>query len=127
VFVFAANPWADGTRALQIISTTVVRIQRYTTSRLRYQGIYLARPSGDSLLVDTLRAHFRAQQEDTVENVQLRRERDSAALDKTFPNGAADLSGPPEFIIADPDLTELENLFSMPDQRHESDSDERDD
>lgn len=69
VFVFAANPRADGTRELQIISTTVVGIQQYTTARLRYQGIYLARPSGDSLLMDTLRAHFRAQQEDTVERL----------------------------------------------------------
>jgi hypothetical protein len=127
VFVFAANPRADGTRELQIISTTVVGIQRYTTSRLRYQGIYLARPSGDSLLMDTLRAHFRAQQEDTVERFNYVGSRIRPPWTKHFPNGAADVSDPPEFIIADPDLAELENLFSMPDPRHESAPDERDD
>jgi hypothetical protein len=77
--------------------------------------------------MDTLRAHFRAQQEDTVERFKYVGSGIRPPWTKHFPNGASDLSGPPEFIIADADLAELENLFSMPDPRHESDSDERDD
>ena len=38
---------------------------------------------------------------------------------KKFPNGADDLANPPEFIIADPDMAELEKLFSISDPRSE--------
>ena len=39
---------------------------------------------------------------------------------RNFPNGAGDLASPPEFIIADPDLVQLEKLFSIPDPRSEA-------
>src|SRR5436309_26829 len=70
VFVFSAEPRDDGTRVLRIISTTVVGIQRYTTTRLRYQGVYVVQPEGDSVLMETLRAHYRAQLQDTMERLQ---------------------------------------------------------
>ncbi|SRR6266545_3747980 len=124
VFVFSAEPLDDGTRVLRIISTTVVGIQRYTTTRLLYQGVYPAHaPEGeedDGLLMDTLRAHFRAQQEDTMERLQSMGSTLAPPWTRNFPNGAGDLASPPEFIIADPDLTQLENLFSIPDPRSES-------
>jgi len=41
-----------------------------------------------------------------------------------FPNGAGDLASPPEFVITDPDLTELEKLFSLPDRRFETEGDD---
>jgi hypothetical protein len=121
VFVFSAEPLEDGSRALRVISTTVVGIQRYTTTRLRYQGIYIAQASGDSLLMDTLRAHYRAQQEDTMERFQSVASGLPPRWIRGFPNGAGDLTDPPEFIITDPDLTELEKLFSVPDPRFEAD------
>jgi len=39
---------------------------------------------------------------------------------KSSPNGAGDLASPPEFMIADPDLEELEKLFSVPDPRSDA-------
>ncbi len=42
---------------------------------------------------------------------------------KNFTNGAGDLASPPEIVIADPDLAELEKLFSAPDPRFETDGD----
>ena len=38
--------------------------------------------------------------------------------------GAGDLASPPEFIIADPDLAQLEELFSIADPRSEADADD---
>lgn len=121
VFVFSAEPLDDGTRALRIISTTVFGIQRYTTTRLRYQGVYPAQAAADSLLMDTLRGHYRAQQEDTMERFQSVGNALPLRWTRNFPNGAGDLADPPEFIIADPDLEQLEKLFSVPDPRSESD------
>ena len=46
VFVFTAEPLDDGTRVLRIISTTVLGVQRYTTTRLRYQSVYPAEADG---------------------------------------------------------------------------------
>jgi hypothetical protein len=119
VFVFSAEPLEDASRALRIVSTTVVGIQRYTTTRLRYQGVHIASPAGDSLLMETLRAHYRAQQEDTLERFMSVGGALPLRWTKSFPNGAGDLASPPEFIIADPDLAELEKLFSVPDPRPE--------
>jgi hypothetical protein len=82
IFVFSAEPLEDGTRALRVLSTTVLGIQRYTTTRLRYQGVYAAQPDGESLLMDTLRAHYRAQQQDG----------DSDDVDQSF-RSDADQSG----------------------------------
>ena len=124
VFVFSAEPLDDGSRVLRIVSTTVVGIQRYTTTRLQYQGIYLAKPAGDSLLMETLRAHYRAQQEDTLERSMSVGSALPLRWTKNFPNGAGDLASPPEFIMADPDLAELEKLFSTPDPRSEAEGDD---
>lgn len=117
IFVFAAEPLGDGKMALRPVSTTVVGIQRYTTTRLRYQGVHVANPAGEGLLMDTLRAHYRAQQEDTIERLMSVGEALPLRWTKSFPNGAGDLADPPEFVIADPDLAELEKLFSLPDHR----------
>ena len=117
IFVFEAESQYDGSLLLRAISTTVVGIQRYTTKRLRYQGIYVAvNPSEHPVLSDTLRSHFRAQEQDL-------RERMNATWGpklrwtKDFPNGAGDLTSLAEFVINDPDLDALENLFSVPDPR----------
>ena len=124
IFVFSAESLDDGTRALRVISTTVVGIQRYTTTRLRYQGIYPAHAVGDNLLMETLRAHYHAQQEDTMERIQSVGGALPLRWTRNFPNGAGDLASPPEFIIADPDLAQLEELFSIPDPRPAADDDE---
>ena len=120
VFVFSAEPLEDGSRVLRIVSTTVAGIQRYTTTRLQYQGFHIVNPAGDSLLMDTLRAHYRARQEDTLERLMSLGGTLPLRWTKKFPNGAGDLACPPEFVIADPDLVELENLFSKPDPRTEA-------
>jgi len=124
VFVFSAEALDDGTRALRVVSTTVLGIQRYTTTRLRYQGVYPAFADGESLLMDTLRAHYRAQQQDTIERLGSIGSGFPPPWIRNFPNGAGDLADPPEFIIADPDLEQLEKLFSVPDPRAEADEDE---
>lgn len=124
VFVFAAEPLGDGGVALRIISTTVLGIQRYTTTRLKYQGVHIANPPGEGLLMETLRAHYRAHQEDTLERFMSVGEALPLRWTKSFPNGAGDLANPPEFVITDPDLAELEKLFSLPDARFETGGDE---
>jgi hypothetical protein len=126
VFIFGAEPLDDGTRALRIISTTVLGIQRYITTRLLYQGVYPAHAEGDSLLMETLRAHYRAQQEDTMERFHSVGSALPLRWTRNFPNGAGDLVDLPEFIITDPDLEQLERLFSVPDPRSEAaDDDEK--
>lgn len=67
VFVFTSQPQEDGSLLLRVASTTLVEIQRYTTTRLRYQGVYVSRPDDNHVVAETLRAHFRAEQEDTVQ------------------------------------------------------------
>jgi hypothetical protein len=120
IFVFEAEPLADGSMALRIVSTTVVGIQRYTTTRLQYQGVHISKPDGEGLLMETLRAHYRAQQEDTLERFTSVGSALPLRWTKSFPNGAGDLTSPPEIIIADPDLAELERLFSLPAARLET-------
>jgi hypothetical protein len=122
VFVFAAEPLGDGRMALRTVSTTIVGIQRYTTTRLKYQGVRMANPARDNLLMETLRAHYRAKQEDTLERFISVGSAMPLRWTKSFPNGAGDLTSPPEFVIADPDLAELEKLFSIPDPRFETES-----
>lgn len=117
IFVFEAEPLGDGSTALRSVSTTVVGIQRYTTTRLRYQGVHIASTPGDGLLMETVRAHYRAQQEDTVERLMSVGGALPLRWTKRFPNGAGDLADPPEFVVADSDLQELEKLFSLPDPR----------
>lgn len=123
-FVFEAEPLGDGRMALRPVSTTVVGIQRFTTTRLRYQGVHIANPPGDGLLIETLRAHYRAQQEDTLERFMSVGSAATLRWTKSFPNGAGALADPPEFVIADPDLAELEKLFSLPDPRFGSEGSE---
>lgn len=121
VFVFEAEPLDDGRMALRTVSTTVCGIQRCTTTRLRYQGVHITRTPGKGLLIETLRAHYRAQQEDTMERLMSVGGAMPLRWTKSFPNGAGDLASPPEFMIADPYLAELEKLFSLPDLRREID------
>lgn len=120
VFVFAAEPSREGMMALRTVSTTVVGIQRYTTTRLRYQGVHTAKTPVEGLLMETLRAHYRAQQEDTLERFMSVSSNVPLRWTKSFPNGAGDLTSPPEFVISDPDLAELEKLFSLRDPRFET-------
>jgi hypothetical protein len=122
IFVFAVEQLGDGRVALRTISTTVVGIQRYTTTRLKYQGVHMANAPGESLLLETLRAHYRAQQEDTLERFMSVGSAVPLRWTKSFPNGAGDLTSPPEFVIADRNLAELEKLFSLPDPRFETES-----
>lgn len=124
VFVLDAEPLGDGRMALRIVSTTVLGVQRYTTTRLGYQGVHLAAPSGEGMLIQMLRAHYRAQQEDTLQRLSSVGGALPLRWTKSFPNGAGDLASPPEFVIADPDLAELEKLFSLPDPRRKIDGGE---
>lgn len=118
VFVFSAESQTDGSLRLRVTSTTVLGIQRYTTARLFLQGVYLMEKLHEHhLFSETLRAHFRAEQKllhERMESVGLY----GMHLDwfkKHFPNGAGDLSSPPEFVIADPDFEALEKLFNRHD------------
>jgi hypothetical protein len=121
IFVFSAKPLDDGTLLLRATSTTVVGIRRDTTIRMRHQGIYLTKGATRTILSQTLRAHFRAQQEGINERLASIGSSINPRWTKNFPNGAGDLVSPPEFVMADPDLTELERLFSTPDPRSEID------
>ena len=124
IFVFEAEPLGDGRMALRPASTTVVGIQRYTTTRLRYQGVHKASAPSEGLLLETLRAHYRAQQEDMTERLMSVGSKIPLRWTKSFPNGAGDLADPPEFVIADPEFAELEKLFSLPDTRFGTEDDE---
>jgi hypothetical protein len=121
VFVFIAESQKDGHLLLRVASTTVVGIQRYTTTRLRYQGVYVtSTPNESSLLAETLRAHFRADQEFFAKCVEAAAPfAPPLPWYKDFRNGAGDLSSPPEFAMSDPELEELEKLFNTPDTRSE--------
>lgn len=70
VFVFTAESQNDGRLLLRAASTTVVGIQRFTTKRLRYQGIQLFSPKAGDFLGKTLQAHYRAQHEDVLEGLE---------------------------------------------------------
>lgn len=120
IFVFAGEPLGNGSMALRIVSTTVLGIQRYTTTRLSYQGVHISAPEGEDLLMETLRAHYRAQQVDTLERLGSIGSALPLRWTMSFPNGAGDLANQPEIIIADPDLAELERLFSLPGPRFET-------
>lgn len=118
VFVFSAESQGDGTLVLQPISTTVVGIQRYTTARLRYQGVHLIKNlDGFPLVAGTLLSHYKGVQTDLDERFRSIGSRFPLRWTMDFPNGAGDLSEVPQFVITDPDIEELERLFSAPDQR----------
>ena len=68
------------------------------------------------LVTETLRAHFRVCCENIDEFLSSGlRPRPARSWIKKFPNGAGDLRNPLEFVIADPDVEELEKLFDTPD------------
>jgi hypothetical protein len=70
IFVFTAESQDDGKLFLRVASTTVVGVQRHTTKRLQYQGVYVNPNVTDSdVLMETLRAHYRAAQQDTFERI----------------------------------------------------------
>lgn len=71
------------------------------------------------ILSDTLRAHFRAKQEDLNERLTSISSAHQLRWTKDFPNGAGDLANRPEFVIDDPDLADLEKLFFAQDLRPE--------
>jgi hypothetical protein len=118
VFVFSAESQNDGSLRLRVTSTTLLGIQRYTTARLRGQGVYVMEKLHEhGLFSETLRAHFRAEQKlllERMESVGLHGMHLSW-FKKHFANEAGDLSSPPEFVIADPDFEELEKLFKPQD------------
>jgi hypothetical protein len=76
-------------------------------------------PKANPLLLETLKAHFRARQEDLEERLTAVPRPYSLRWTRDFPNGAGDLANRPAFVIADPDLADLEKLFSAPDPRSE--------
>lgn len=118
VFVYSAEPHEDGSLLLRVVSTTVLGIQRYTTTRLRYQGVYaIPERHMNTLLWETLRAHYRANQDDTLERVTAATIGVRLPWSKNFWNGAGELASSPEFLVADPDLEELERLFRIRDPR----------
>lgn len=124
VFVYDVESQDDGTIRLCSISTTLVGIQRYTIRRLIYQGIYVARQlDKDQLLFATLRAHYRAEEQDFMETLssvygpKMR-------WTKNYPNGAGDLSTPFEFVIEDPDLADLNALFNLGTQEEDGEKGE---
>jgi hypothetical protein len=127
VFVYEAESDQEGALSLRAVSTTVAGIQRFTTKRLRGQGIYVeSNPKENVILWGTLRAHFRAQEQ------ELRERLNSISGPKLrwtmdFPNGAGDLATLAEFVIEDPDLAALEGLLSKPDPRPQQDDNEEDD
>ena len=123
VFVFTVEPHEDGCLLLRVASTTVVGIQRYTTKRLYLQGVDVtSKPNESGLLTETLRAHFRAQEQDTSARLGSIGPRGMPLgwFKKHFPNGAGVLPSPPEFVVSDPELEELEKLFKTPDTRSAS-------
>ena len=117
-FVLRTEPSGQGDLMLHIASSTVVGIQRYTTTRLKYQGIYLApNPRPDGLLVELLRAHYRGEEEDTFERLSSISGLPLRWTKRWYANGAGDLQNPPQFSISDPEIDELNKLFSLRDDR----------
>ena len=125
VFVFSVQSGEDGNLLLRVTSTTVVGIQRYTTKRISDQGVYvISALDENSLITETLRAHFRAWRKLMQERVDAIPLGPQVPLhwNKQFENGAGDLDSPPEFVISDPELEELDKLFNARDPLAESDN-----
>ena len=121
VFVFEVISQGDGTLLLRVVSTTVTGIQRYTTKRLIFQGIYMADASDTQQIpFETLRAHFREQEQDVRERINAS-SGPGLPWKKAFPNGAGDSVSPMEFVIDDPDVTALNALFSISDLQEDDD------
>jgi len=84
VFAFSAEPVDDGSRVLRIISTTVVGIQRYTTTRLQYQGIHLAKPGGGQLAHGDPSCALSCATGGHTGKVYVGRQHTSASMDQEF-------------------------------------------
>jgi hypothetical protein len=126
VFVFAMEPGEHGNSSLRVLSTTVAGIQRFTTKRLHYQGIYVEpAPTPGGVLLETLRSHYRACEEDTKRRMMSIHGPLLPYWANHFPNGAGDLTDPPEFVIADPEIAELERLFNTPDSGEKADGENK--
>lgn len=110
IFVYRTEPTLEGTRTLEIASTTIAPIQRYSLRRMAATGIYLLRSAEEhGLAMHTIRAHFRAARHEMYYRLasqggRLLRWQDS------FRNGAGDMEQP-AYVIRDPDLEGLERLF----------------
>jgi hypothetical protein len=118
IFVFAAESQCDDTLLLRVLSTSVFGIQRYTTKRLQNQRVDLIRkPDEHEIFARTLRAHYLAQEQLLHERLGYMGLSVTRRWTNDYPNGAGDLPSPPEFVISDPDLPDLEKLFSIPDPR----------
>lgn len=88
ILVLASQPQEDGSLLLRVVFTTLVGIQYSTKTMLFDQGVYHA--AGEHHIVaETLRAHFRAAQEDPWTKTHF----------------------PTEFVIRDLDFEDLEQLF----------------
>ena len=128
VFVIQTEPDGSGNLILNAASSTVVGIQRYTVTRLRYQGIYvMSNPGPNGLLCELLRAHYRAEQEDTLERFSTISALPMPWTKKWYSNSAGDLQNALQFSIADPDIEELNKLFSLGDSRPDRSGDIDDD
>ena len=130
VFVYAAESQENTTQLLHILSTTVVGIQRYTTSRLRRSGssVWFV-PDLDEIdfLAETLRAHFRWVKDDTHQRIASMGGRLLLFSKEFFPNGAGDSSDLPELVMRDPDMEQLETLLDTTAHDTESESGGADD
>jgi hypothetical protein len=120
VFVLSVEPLGDGTLRLTVLSTTVLGVQRYTTTRLRHQGVHImVALNMPEWVLETLRAHYRGVDQDVNERLRSMWSGLELRWTKDFPSGAGDLEAPPQFIFDDPDVQALKDLFSKPDPRSE--------
>jgi len=123
VFTLQAEATGDGMLKLRIVSTTVLGIQRYSIKRLLWQRVYVS-PAGDGLLTDLLRAHYRHRHHKLIDAFARLGGPDLRRWTEKFSNGAGDLDDPPEFLINDPDLDQLNRIAGTLSQDDDDDEDE---
>lgn len=118
-FFFSAEPHAESSLLLTLVSSTIVGIQRYTTKRLEYQGIHLIEVvRDDSLLSEAIVAHFVAKEEDTRAVLEDMWDSEMPrSWFKDYKNFAGDLNPRLQFVINDPDADLLTQLFLLRDPR----------
>jgi hypothetical protein len=109
IFTLQAEATDEGMLKLRIVSTTVLGIQRYTIKRLLWQNVYMS-PGGDGLMMNLLRAHYRHRHRKMTEAFAMLGGPDLRRWTEKFSNGAGDLDDPPEFLINDPDLEQLNRI-----------------
>jgi len=123
VFTLQAEATDDGMLRLRIVSTTVLGIQRYSIKRLQWQHVNV-HPGEDGLVMDLLRAHFRHRERKLNEALATIGHPDVRRWTEKFSNGAGDLEDPPEFLISDPDLEQLNRIAGSPPDAGEEDEQE---